>query len=70
MLYNELVRDNRVIGKLVHTVSAVRKHRNRFHGDELADIVLASPEDTEMILEALNQNPELDDEEIAEKLME
>ena len=68
MVMNELVRESRRMGGYAVKVGQIRKNRNRFRRDELADIVIASPETVTSIITLIDAHPEWNDEEVAENV--
>ena len=69
MVLNELIGENRRLAQYQLRVAQVRKLRNRFAPEELADICLASPELLTSILDAIDAHPDWDDEQIAENVV-
>ena len=49
-------------------VAQVRKFRNRYNPDELAEICFVSPEVLIVILDTIDAHPDWDDEQIAENV--
>ena len=68
MVMNELVRESRRMGGYAVKVGQIRKNRNRFCSDELADIVIVSPETVTSIITMIDAHPEWNDEEVAESV--
>ena len=68
MVMIERDRANRRIGRYTEKVASVRKFRNRFHSDDLADIVSVGSNTVASIITAIDAHPDWDDEEIAESI--
>ena len=68
MVLNELMREKMRLGRYTQSVAQVRKFRNRYDPDELAEIYIIHPKVVRGILNALDAHPDWDDEEIAESI--
>ena len=68
MRFNELMRERERLGEYRLRVAQVRKFRNRFAPDELAEICFLSPELLASVLDAIDAHPDWDDEQIAENV--
>ena len=68
MVLNEMLRDNRRLGKYQQSVAQVRNFRHRFKAEEMAEIYILHPKAVEEILKALDAHPDWDDEQIAENV--
>ena len=68
MVLAERDRANRRLGERRRSVAQVRKFRNRFGADELAELYILSPTAVTMILDAIDAHPDWDDETIAENV--
>ena len=66
MVLNELLRENVRLGERRRSVAQVRKFRDRFDTDELAEICFVSPELLRTILDTIDAHPDWDDEQVAE----
>ncbi len=68
MVMNELLRENRRLGQRERSVAQIRKFRNRFDPNELAEICFISPEILLKIQNAIDAHPDWDDETVAENV--
>ena len=68
MVLNELIGENRRLAQYQLRVAQVRKSRNRFTPEELAEIYLVSPKLLTSMLNAIDAHPDWDDEQIAENV--
>ena len=68
MVLNELLRDNKRLGRYADRVAHARKFRNRFDTEELAEICFVSPQLLASILDAIDAHPDWDDEQVAENV--
>ena len=68
MMLVERDRRNRRLGERTRSVAQVRKFRNRFGADELAEIYILQPQAVEAILDAIDAHPDWDDETVAENV--
>ena len=68
MVLNEMMRERERFGERRRSVAQVRKFRNRFASEELAEICFVSPEILNAILDAIDTHPDWDDETIAENV--
>ena len=68
MVLLERDRANRRLGRNAGSVAQVRKFRNRYDSDELAEIYIIRPEVVKAILNTLDAHPDWDDEQVAENI--
>ena len=68
MVLLERDRANRRLGRNAGSVAQVRKFRNRYDSDELAEIYIIRPEVVKAILNTLDAHPDWDDEQVAENV--
>ena len=68
MVMNELIRENRRMGRWCQTVAAVRRGRGKYSSEAIAELMMVDPETVDAISTAIDAHPEWDDEEIAESL--
>ena len=68
MVLLERDRANRRLGEYRTRVAQVRKFRNRFASDELAEIVFFTPELLQLVLDTIDAHPDWDDEQVAENI--
>ena len=68
MLLSEKLRESRRLGEHMRSIAQVRKFRNRFGADELAEIYILQPEAVQAILDAIDAHPDWDDETVAENV--
>ena len=68
MVLNELLRENRRMGRYQMQVEMLRKFRNRFASEEMAEICMLRPEAVKAILNAIDAHPDWDDETVAENV--
>ena len=70
MRFNELMMDTKRsgmrLGRYMDRVAHVRRLRNRYYGDELAERCFVTSEQLQAILKTIDDNPDWDDEQIAE----
>jgi len=62
-------RENQKIGRLADKISLIQSKKNKYDEDTLSDLYEISKIECQKIIYYLNNYPELDDEEIAEKLL-
>ena len=68
MVMNELLRENRRLGRRSQSVAQVRKNRGRFNVDELADIYIIDTNAVKAILKTIDAHPDWNDEQVAESV--
>ena len=68
MVLNEMLRENRRLGEYKRSVAQVRKLRNRFEAEELAEICLITPELLKLVMDAIDAHPDWDDEQVVENV--
>ena len=68
MVLNEMLRDNRRLGKYQQSVAQVRNFRHRFKAEELAEFCFLTPQLLHVILDTIDAHPEWYDEQIAENV--
>ena len=68
MVLNEMLRERERLGEGRIRVALVRKFRNRFGPEELAEIYILHPNVVKAILETLDAHPDWDDEQVAESI--
>ena len=68
MVLMERDREKMRLGRYTQSVAQVRKFRNRFDPDELAEIYIIHPKVVRGILSALDAHPDWDDEQVAESI--
>ena len=68
MFLNELLREQERLGERKLSVSLVRRSRNRFNVDELAELYILQPTAVHAILDAIDAHPDWDDEQVAENV--
>ena len=68
MFQAEWDRRSRRLGAHMRSVEQVRKFRNRFGADELAEIFILQPRELQAILDAIDAHPDWDDETVAENV--
>ena len=60
--------ENKRLGRHCQTVSAVRRGREKYSAEAIADLMMVTPATVNMILSAIDAHPEWNDEEVAENL--
>ena len=68
MVLNEMLLDNLRLGKRLQSVAQVRKFRNRYGSDELAEICFITPQLLLTILNTIDEHPDWDDKTVAESV--
>ena len=68
MVLNEMLLENKRMGKYEERVAQVRAFRNEFQPEQLARIVFATPELLASILNTIDAHPDWDDEQVAESV--
>ena len=68
MVLVERDRENRRMGEYRLQVRQIRKFRNRFASEEMAEICMLRPEAVKAILNAIDAHPDWDDEQVAENV--
>ena len=68
MVLNELLRANQRLGERRRSVAQVRKFRNRYQPEELAEICFVNTELLSTIIDTLDAHPDWDDEQVAESI--
>ena len=68
MVLNELLRDRERLAKRSRSVAFVRDFRDEVQQDQLARFAYISPEQLNLILNAIDTHPDWDDEQIAESV--
>ena len=68
MVIVERDRENQRLGENRRSVAQVRKFRNRFEPEELAEICFVNTELLSAILDTLDAHPDWDDEQVAESI--
>ena len=68
MRLNEMLRENRRLGRYAERVAMVRTFRDEFQPEQLTKIAYNKPELLASILEAIDTHPDWDDEQIAESI--
>ena len=68
MVLAERDRENRRLGEYSEKVSLVRRSRNRFNVEELSSVYYIDMEAVKAILDAIDAQPDCDDEQVAENV--
>ena len=68
MVMNELVRENRRLGRYAEKVAAVRHNRAEYSEEAIAKFMLVDPTVVASIISAIDTHPEWNDEEVAERV--
>ena len=68
MVLNEMLLDNLRLGEHKRSVAQVRKFRDRFDPDELAEIYILQPHAVTSILATIDEHPDWDDKTVAESV--
>ena len=68
MVLNELLRDRERLAKRSRSIAFVRDFRNEVKPDQLARFAYVSPDQLNLILNAIDAHPDWDDEQIAESV--
>ena len=68
MYLNEMLRENQRLGENRKSVSQVRKFRNRFTPDDLAELYIIHPKVVKAILDTIDTHPNWSDEKVAENV--
>ena len=68
MVMIERDRANRRLGEFKRSIAQVRRFRDRFGKEDLADICFVTPQLLGVIMDSIDAHPDWDDEEIAESI--
>ena len=68
MALNELLRENKRLGRYAERVAHVRAFRDEFQPEQLARNSFVSPELLTTILDAIDAHPDWDDEQVAQSV--
>ena len=68
MVMNELVRENRRLGRYAEKVAAVRHNRAEYSEEAIAKFMLVDPTVVASIISVIDTHPEWNDEEVAESV--
>ena len=68
MVLNEMIRNRERFAEHRRSVAQVRKFRDRYESDELAEICFISPEALKTVLNTIDAHPDWDDEQVAENV--
>ena len=68
MVLNELIRENRRLGRYTEKVASIRQSRGKIPTELIAEIVTIQPAMVDTIISIIDAHPEWDDEEVAENL--
>lgn len=68
MVLNEMLLDNKRLGRYTERVAMVRNFRKRFDKQMLTEIAYNRPELLESILNTMDAHPDWDDEQVAENV--